>query len=143
MPDRAPVPELEQQKPPEVLVAVLDLRKRGITRGENSTKPEDLNLPRGRLELSIYLPFGSEVGQYEVWISGQKKQVATAKGAALMRNHITVLDVEVDTGTFEAGTFSLAIRQVGWGWYRYSVKITESLDAASKAAKPDLNSLCR
>jgi hypothetical protein len=34
-----------------------------------------------------------------------------------------VLDVEVDTGAFEAGSYSLAIRQVGWGWYRYSISI--------------------
>ncbi len=40
-----------------------------------------------------------------------------------MRNHITVLDVEVDTGAFESGTYSLAIRQVGWGWYRYPVNL--------------------
>jgi hypothetical protein len=121
--DQAPVPELEQQEPPKVQVAVLDLRKRGITRGESSTKPEDLNLPRGQLKLSIYLPFGSEVRQYEVRISGPKKQVATAKGVAVRRNHITVLDVRVDTGTFDAGACSLAIRQVGWGWYRYSVSV--------------------
>lgn len=31
-----------------------------------------------------------------------------------MRNHITVLDVEVDTGAFEAGNCSLGIRLVGW-----------------------------
>ena len=40
-----------------------------------------------------------------------------------MRKHITVLDVEVDTGAFEAGNYSLAIRQVGWGWYRYPVSL--------------------
>jgi hypothetical protein len=82
-----------------------------------------LNLPKGRLNLSIYLPFGSEVGQYEVRISGRKQQVATAKGMADMRNHITVLEVEVDTEAFEAGNYSLAIRKVGWGWYQYSVNL--------------------
>ena len=41
-----------------------------------------------------------------------------------MRNHITVLDVGVDTRAFDAGTYSLAIRQVGWGWYRYAVKVS-------------------
>ena len=116
-------PELEKQKLPEVQLAVLDLRNRGIPRGASNNPPGDLNLPKGRLKLSIYLPFGSEVGQYEVRISGRKKQVATAKGVAFMRNHITVLEVEVDTGAFEAGNYSLAIRQVGWGWYQYSVNL--------------------
>jgi len=123
-PAQTPVPpELETRKPPGVQVAVLDLRKRGITRGESKKTPGDLELPKGRLKLSIYLPFGSDLGQYEVRISGRKKQVATAKGVAVMRNHITVLDVAVDTAAFDSGTYSLAIRQVGWGWYRYSVSI--------------------
>ena len=56
-------PELEKQKPPEVQVAVLDLRKLGIPRGESKKTPGDLALPKGRLKLSIYLPFGSEVGR--------------------------------------------------------------------------------
>jgi hypothetical protein len=127
-PERPPArttdpPELEKQKPPEVQVVLLDLRKRGISRGGTSKAPGDLNLPRGRLKLSIYLPFGSEVGQYEVRISGRKKQVATAKSVAVMQKRIIVLNVEVDTGTFEAGTYSLAIRQVGWDWYRFQVNL--------------------
>ena len=40
-----------------------------------------------------------------------------------MQKRIIVLNVEVDTGTFEAGNYSLAIRQVGWGWYRYPVSL--------------------
>jgi hypothetical protein len=138
----APVPELEKQKAPAVQVAILDLRKRGITRGENSTEPEeDLNLPRGRLKLSIYLPFGSEVGQYEVRISGRKKQVAAAKGAALMRNHITVLDVNIDTGAIEAGRYQLAIRQVGWGWYGSNQNLTSLEAAFDKQRNPDRASI--
>jgi hypothetical protein len=116
-------PEVEKQKPLELQAAILDLRKRGIPRGESKKKPGDLALPKGRLKLSIYLPFGSEVGQYEIRISGEKKQVATAAGAAVMRNQITVLDVNVDLGAFEAGRYQLAIRQVGWGWYQYSASI--------------------
>jgi hypothetical protein len=89
--NRTSVPELENQKPPELQIAVLDLRKRGITRGENGAKADGLDLPRGLLKLSIYLPFGSEVGQYEVRIS-RKKQVSRATGRSVTRNHITVLD---------------------------------------------------
>jgi len=127
-PERPPArttdpPELEKQKPPAVQVALLDLRKRGIARGGTNEELRDLNLPKGRLKLSIYLPFGSEVGQYDVRISGRNKQVVTAKGVAVRRNHIAVLNVEVDTGTFEAGTYSLAIREVGWDWYRFQVNL--------------------
>ena len=53
-PIQGPVPpELEQQKPPEVQVAVLDLRKRGIPRGESKKTPgavsyTHLTLPTNR-----------------------------------------------------------------------------------------------
>jgi len=40
-----------------------------------------------------------------------------------VKNHITVLTVGADTSAFEAGKYDLAIRQVGWGWYRYPVKM--------------------
>jgi hypothetical protein len=123
LPDQAPVPELGKEKPSKLQVAILDLTKRAIPRGESHNAPADLTLPKGRLKLSIYLPFGSEVGRYEVRISGRKKQVSTAKGLAVMRNHIMVLDVNVDTEAFDAGTYNLAIRQVGWDWYRYPVNL--------------------
>jgi hypothetical protein len=94
-------PELEKQKRPEVQVAVLDLRKQGIPRGESKKAPGDLALSKGRLKLSIYLPFGSEVGQYEVRISGRMKQLATARGVAVMRNHTTVLEVYANRPTID------------------------------------------
>jgi len=96
-------PEFEKQKPSEIQVAVLDLRNRGIARGESSKTPTDLSLPKARLKLSIYLPFGSDVGPYEVRILGRRKQVAKATGLAVTRNHITVLEVELDIGSFESG----------------------------------------
>lgn len=121
----APVPpSAREQKPAEAHVVVLDLRKRGVARGESNAQDGHLNLPRGRLKLSIYLPIGSEEGNYEVRISGrQKNQVLTAKGKAGMQGHLNVLIVEADTSTFGAGSYTLAIREVGWGWNRYPLKV--------------------
>jgi hypothetical protein len=82
-----------------------------------------LDLPKGRLRLSIYLPIGSEEGDCEVRISGQQNWVLTAKGKAAMQNHLNILTVEVDTSTFEAGKSNLAIRQAGWGWNRYPLQL--------------------
>jgi len=101
---------------------LLDLRNRGTTRGASTKTGEDLALPRGRLKLSIYLPIGSEEGLYEVRISG-RGQSQGAKGQTSFRNHITVLTIGIDATPFEAGSYVLAIRQVGWGWYRYPVKM--------------------
>ena len=116
-------PSAQEQKPVEVQVVVLDLRKRGITRGGNNNQEGDLDLPKGRLKLSIYLPIGSNEGDYEVRISGRKNKVLTAKGKAAMQGHRNVLTVEADTSAFEAGRYSLAIRQVGWEWNRYPLKL--------------------
>jgi hypothetical protein len=117
-------PSVQEPKLPEVQVVVLDLRKRGISRGENSSHAGDLALPKGRLKISIYLPFGSDEGNYEVRISGRRDQIVTAKGRAEMKRRINVLNVEMDTSAFEAGRYSLAIREAGWGWYRFSVKVS-------------------
>jgi len=115
-------PSVQEPQLPEVQV-VLDLRKRGISRGVDSRQVEALSLPKGRLKLSTYLPFGSEEGNYEVRISGQRDQVVTAKGRAAMKNRINVLTVMIDTTAFEAGRYSLAIRETGWGWFRYPLQV--------------------
>jgi hypothetical protein len=125
-PEPAPgqVPPLAQeQKSAEVQVVVLDLRKRGVARGENKNPEGDLDLPKGRLKLSVYLPIGSEEGDYELRISGQQNQILTAKSKAAMQNHLNVLTVEIDTRGFEAGKYSLAIRQAGSGWNRYPLEL--------------------
>ena len=124
-PAPAPVPpSAQEQKPAEVQVVVLDLRKRGVSRGENNNQDGDLDLPKGRLKLSIYLPIGSEEGNYEVRILGRQNQVLmTAKRKAQMQGHLNVLMVEADTSTFEAGGYRLAIREVGWGWNRFPLKV--------------------
>jgi hypothetical protein len=120
----SPSPPEVQPNTREVQVVVLDLRNRGVTRGANSKQEPGLDLPKGQLKLTIYLPIGSEEGEYEVRISGQQKGiVATAKGQASIQDHIDVLAVDVDTSSFPAGKYSLAIRQAGWGWNRYPLQL--------------------
>jgi len=122
-PPRSVPPSVQEQKPAEAQVAVLDLRLRGVARGENNGRAGDLNLPKGSLTLSIYLPIGSEEGNYEVRLSGRQKQVITTKGKAAMRDHRNVLTVEIDTSSLEPGKYSLAIRQQGWGWTTYALRL--------------------
>jgi len=122
LPPETSDPPSQLQRSPEVQIVLLDLRNQGVTRGANTQTGGDLALPKGRLKLSISLPIGSEEGAYEVRISG-RGQSQRAKGHASFKNHVTVLTIGVDTTTFEAGSYVLAIRQVGWGWYRYPVKM--------------------
>ena len=122
LPPETSDPSARAQQLPEVQIVLLDLRNRGVTRGANTKTGEDLALPKGRLKLSIYLPIGSEEGAYEVRISG-RGQSRRAKGQTSFRNHTTVLTIGVDTTTFQAGSYVLAIRQVGWGWYQYPLQV--------------------
>jgi len=124
----APVPvppSAQEQKSTEVQAVLLDLRLRGVSRGPSAkAEGEDLDLPNGRIRLTIYLPIGSEEGEYEVRITGRRKEVlATAKGVASMKNHIDVLSVEFNTSGFPPGKYNLAFRQAGWGWSEYPVKL--------------------
>jgi hypothetical protein len=117
-------PETQQSKPREFQVASLDLRNRGIARGGNSNQEEDLNLPIGRLKLTIYLPIGSEEGRYEIRITGRQGGTATTTTThATTQNHLTVLNVSVDTSGFSPGKYNLAIRQAGSGWNKYPLKL--------------------
>ena len=77
-------PSLQESQLPEVQV-VLDLRKRGISRGVDRSQDGDLFLPKGRLKVSIFLPFGSDEGNYEVRLSGRRDQIVTTKGRAAMQ----------------------------------------------------------
>jgi len=58
---------VQEPKVAESQVVVLDLRKRGISRGENY-QDGDLALPKGRLKVDLST-FGSDEGNYEVRIS--------------------------------------------------------------------------
>ncbi|MCI0628269.1 MAG: hypothetical protein L0387_42570 [Acidobacteria bacterium] len=122
-------PSTQEQKPAEVQVAVLDLRRRGVTRGESNNQKGDLVLPRGRIQLSIYLPIGSEEGDYEVGIFGTQAQSPMARGKAGMRGHLNVLTVNIDTGNFPAGKYSLGIRRFESGWNKYPLNLREESKA--------------
>lgn len=122
-PPKPSPPSTQEQRAAEVQVAVLDLRLRGTPRGGNTGRGGDLELPRANLKLSIYLPFGSEEGNYEVKISGKQNQLARGRGKAAMQNQINVLAVEIDTSSLAPGKHNLSIRQAGWGWSEYAVRL--------------------
>jgi DNA-directed RNA polymerase specialized sigma24 family protein len=118
----APPTELAYQ-----LVSI-DLSDRSVARGEDAPPPkaksQDPQIPRGRLELRIHLPLGTEEGQYEVHIYGKQKQpLVTAKGQVRLQDRKDILTARVDTGELAAGKYTLAIRQIGWSWRTYRLEI--------------------
>jgi hypothetical protein len=81
-----------------------------------------IELPRAALALSIYLPTGSEAGNYQVEIMEQPgKPLIGAEGTATLRNHIAVLEVSVDLQRLHPGLYLVGIRQAGWSWAYYPV----------------------
>jgi hypothetical protein len=97
-------------------VVTLDLRNWRILRGEEippGNKP--LVLPRGQLDLSIYLPIGSREGNYEVQVVKEPgKVLASAFGSAALVNHNAVLRVEIGLSRASAGTYLLRIDGSEW-----------------------------
>lgn len=94
----------------------LDLRNWIVLRGEQppSAPAGPIQLPRGRLDLKIFLPVGSEAGKYEVHVSSKLgKTVVTATGSAVIQNGITVLKVNLDTFRLNPGNYLLGIGQPG------------------------------
>jgi hypothetical protein len=102
---------------------LLDLRERAALRGpEANPSGAPIELPRRALALSIYLPTGSVPGKYEVEIVEQPgKPLIGAEGAAVLRNHIALLDVKVDLQRLRPGLYLVGIRQAGWSWAYYPV----------------------
>jgi hypothetical protein len=96
----------------------LDLRKYAVARSEQST-PErpPVSLPRGRLNLTILLPVGSEPGSYEVQIlDSDLRSKASATGDAEIRDYVTTLRAIIELGSLAPGTYQLALRRQGEEW---------------------------
>jgi hypothetical protein len=84
----------------------------------------DLRLPRAPVQISIYLPIGSEDGFYDVQLQrpAQAPSLET-RGEARLRDHIEVLDAKLDTSTLSPGSYLLRLRRDGAGWTEYPVQL--------------------
>ena len=90
----------------------VDLRNRIVFRGEQpaSANSGPIQLPRGRLDLTILLPTGSGPGNYGVQVSTElEKPLITTTGMAVNENGITALKVKLDVSNLSPGGYLLAI----------------------------------
>jgi hypothetical protein len=80
--------------------ASLDLRGHEAFRGSESPQTvPPLELARGRSELTLDLPTGSEAGDYDLQlVQGTSEPVATASGRAELLNGVTILRFELTCG---------------------------------------------
>jgi hypothetical protein len=104
---------------------LLDLRNKAALRGaEPNGNESPAVLPREPLALSIYLPTGSEPGDYEVQVTqGPGQPLLKAQLTATLRDHITVLDVKLNLQQLQPGPYLFWIRQSGTSWSYYPVLI--------------------
>lgn len=105
--------------------AILDLRDRSATRGTEPTArpPVPLFLPRKPLDLTIYLPFGSEAGKYEVRLRSGAEALLTVQGNAQVAQGKTELRVRVDFSKYTPGDYMVGVRQPPWNWNDYAVSL--------------------
>jgi hypothetical protein len=94
----------------------VDLRNRIVFRGEQtpSANSGPIQLPRGRLELTMLLPKDSGPGNYGVQVSTElEKSLITTTGIAVNQNGITALSVKLDVSNLSPGGYLLAIDGAG------------------------------
>ena len=100
----------------------IDQRGTVPSRGAGAPKAAPLELTRGRLELTLDLPTGSEPGDYDVQLTqGTSQPVAMASARAELVDGVAVLKVRIDLGKANVGPASLLVRRSGQSWAHYGV----------------------
>jgi hypothetical protein len=104
--------------PVRIQAVTLDLTNQLILRGAEEHPPNPpLQLPRGNLNLTVYLPVGSEPGTYEVQVLREPGQpVWSAEAEVKLENHKATLRARADFHNLKSGLYLLAIRQKGMSW---------------------------
>jgi hypothetical protein len=116
---------LRQKEPLSAQTAVLDLRNRSIARGTEPNPAErPLEIARSVCHMEIYLPLGSEDGDYGIRISGPEEKIVFAtKRVAKMQQGITSLSVDVNLSSASPGLYILQLQKVGSGWTSYPLRV--------------------
>ena len=117
----------QQPKPKIYQDVILDVRDQTVTRGQKTAPPKGKYpaIPRRLLNLSVYLPFPREAGEYQVRIyKDPNKTLTDTTGMATIRKSITILEIEADTTRLSPGEYVLETRRSGWtSGYKYTFLI--------------------
>jgi hypothetical protein len=82
------------------------------------------SLPAKPLELSVYLPIGSEEGQYDVQILRPVEAPSvTVAGSAVFENRTLVLRLRADLTGLTPGRYRLGLRKGNFRWAYYEVSV--------------------
>lgn len=125
-----PAPSIAKRSeaPSQPVRMTLDLSQRGIARSDEpgvSGASPDIVLPCVRLQLSVYLPIGSEDGRYDVAvINAAGGHVLESGGEARLRNYVEILEVELDLADLSPGSYKLGVRRAGFSWRLYPIVLS-------------------
>ena len=106
--------------------AILDLRERSVSRGQDPTQTDQphLEIRRSAKHLIVELPIGSQEGTYEIALLDESgSAIQSASGTAQLQDHIVTLRAEVDVSAVRPGLYLLALRQPDLKWTRYPVRV--------------------
>jgi hypothetical protein len=106
--------------------AALDLKDRSVARGEGGhpSRTEPLILPPKPLDLTIYLPIGSEPGDYQVQLLKKiDEPLLTVAGEARVEHGNTILRARIDLTHVAFGAILIGLRQPPSDWTYYPVSI--------------------
>lgn len=94
----------------------VDLRNRLILRGDQvpSASSGPIELPRGRLDLTLLLGKGNRPGNYEILVSTEvERPIVSVAATATMENGSAALNVKLDLSRLAPGPYLLEIGQTG------------------------------
>src|SRR5260370_37297839 len=88
----------KQKKPLATETAMLDLRNRSISRGTEPNPAEPpLEVNRAAAHWSIFLPFGSNDGPYDIrLLAGSGELLVSTKADAKLTDGVAVIQISVD-----------------------------------------------
>lgn len=123
-PSAPPVVKLDRPDA-QAVVATLDLRPFDAHRGE-ARRPVSLPiLPKANIQLTVFLPAGSDVGSYDFELRDEESApIIQGAGIAVIRNYVTRIETTIDLRSLKPGQFTWAVRRAGesnWRLYRLKV----------------------
>ena len=105
------------RRPLQFVAAAVDLGKWPVTRGPERNPRPPVELAKRPLDLTFYLPVGSQPGQYEIQVFKEPGQpIWSGEGEAHLENHRATLHMKVDLSNWKRGQYILAFRPKGWDW---------------------------
>lgn len=123
-----PVAKEKAQPDQPLQLATLDLRRQTTVRGEQRPAAGTgvPTIPTRNLELSVYLPLGSEEGDYEMQLLlDAERPLLSQTGAAALAGNDVVLRLVANLSSVEPGTYTLRLRRSGFSWRNYSIVLTK------------------